>query len=331
MPPTTLCSAVIILAGLVLFTQAAVAQAEVPVSDPVESGQPQPKTTKQTTTPEDQRGTEQLPLTVKVLPNPRSQTEIAEEKRSSDEHAANERGLITATWILAGFTLLLALVAGAQVALFFWQLRLMRAGIADTKSAVYAAREGALAARDQANTAHVAMIDGQRAYVYPERVHWEYEGRLATMSIVAWKFFVHWRNWGNTPTKHAVQCSYETISTAEALPDGFDFAAVENPVELGQNVSFAPKAIIHGTHHRIPVYILQQIKDGNAFLYIWGWADYNDVFEGTTRRRTEFCFGVEVRGDVRSEKCQFAFPRYGPYNGTDDECSRQPVPYQNDP
>jgi hypothetical protein len=29
-------------------------------------------------------------------------------------------------------------------------------------------------------------------------------------------------------------------------------------------------------------------------LFVWGWIDYDDVFEGTPRRRTEFCFDVEA-------------------------------------
>jgi hypothetical protein len=97
-------------------------------------------------TASDHRGTDQVPLTVKVLPTPKSQAEISEEQRRADEHAANERGLTTATWVLAGFTLLLAFIAAGQIALFFWQLRLMRQGIDDAKEAADAATKAATAA-----------------------------------------------------------------------------------------------------------------------------------------------------------------------------------------
>src|SRR5690348_5385842 len=50
----------------------------------------------------DQRGTDQIPLTVKVLPTPKTQEEIDGEKHRADEHATNERGLTMATWALAG-------------------------------------------------------------------------------------------------------------------------------------------------------------------------------------------------------------------------------------
>jgi hypothetical protein len=69
--------------------------------------EPQSNASQQPTT-SDQRGTDQVPLTVKVLPTPKSQADIEDEKHRADEHAANERGLATATWVLAGFTLLLA-------------------------------------------------------------------------------------------------------------------------------------------------------------------------------------------------------------------------------
>ena len=91
----------------------------------------------------DERGTEQIPLVVKIIPAPKNQAEINEEKYRADEHAANERGLTNATWVLAGFTLLLAMVASGQIGLFFWQLRLMREGVNDARDAAKAAQTSA--------------------------------------------------------------------------------------------------------------------------------------------------------------------------------------------
>lgn len=75
---------------------------------------------------QDKRGTDEVPLTVKVLPSPDHQTEAAEEKRRADEHAAAEQDLSDATWKLAYFTFALSVFAAGQVALFWWQLRLIR-------------------------------------------------------------------------------------------------------------------------------------------------------------------------------------------------------------
>lgn len=104
----------------------------------------------------DQRGTDQMPLSVKILPSPKSQAGIEEEQRRADEHTANERGLTAATWTLAGFTLLLAFIASGQVALFIWQLRLIRDSLDDAKIAAEAARDGAAASRDHADIARTS-------------------------------------------------------------------------------------------------------------------------------------------------------------------------------
>jgi hypothetical protein len=60
----------------------------------------------------------------------------------------------------------LATVAAAQAALFVWQLRLMREGLDDAKTAASAARNGALAARDSADVAKLTMVARDRAYVH---------------------------------------------------------------------------------------------------------------------------------------------------------------------
>jgi hypothetical protein len=35
---------------------------------------------------------------------------------------------------------------------------------------------------------------------------------------------------------------------------------------------------------------IQKCAAGTHHYYLWGWVDYNDVFEDTPRRRSEFCF-----------------------------------------
>jgi hypothetical protein len=94
-------------------------------------------------TTEDKRGTEDVPLAVKILSGPDNQATADEQKRRANEHATAEKSLTDATWKLAWFTLSLVAVALAQVGLFFWQLR-------EIQKSSKAATAAAIAATEQA-------------------------------------------------------------------------------------------------------------------------------------------------------------------------------------
>lgn len=147
---------------------------EPPIPSAREPSRPQEpqSNTGQRPTGEDQRGTDQVPLSVKVLPTPKSQTEIREKQSRADEHAANERGLTSATWVLAAITLFLVLVGGGQLALFYVQLQYIRESLNDAKIAAEAARDGAIAAREHADTTKLSMIASDRAYVHQNGFRW---------------------------------------------------------------------------------------------------------------------------------------------------------------
>ena len=92
-----------------------------------------------------------ITLPVEIIPSKEHTSETADQKRQTKENAATENDLTDATWKLAYFTLALAIFASGQVALFFWQLGLIRESLDDAKIAAEAARDGAAAARDGAD------------------------------------------------------------------------------------------------------------------------------------------------------------------------------------
>ena len=168
-----------------------------------------------------------------------------------------------------------------------------------------------------------AMLMSNRAFVFLKKVEWQFIGDKSTHTITAWKFIPHWQNNGITPTKY--------------MKNRVNFAALENPIDLGYefpevgnseagHTTIGPGAIIHAAHIDVPAEVLEKVKNGKAHAYLWGWADYNDVFLGTSRHRTEFCFEIFVNGDPRAEDCQFFFQQHRQHNGTDDECLRKPQP-----
>jgi hypothetical protein len=133
----------------------------------------------------DQRGTDQVPFTIKVIPSetPKDKAEREErERRVKDEKAAIDKrladdtkrladetgNLATYTRWLDGITVFLFIAAVVQIALFVWQLRLIRASLDNANEATKAAREGAKAAQESADVARAtseAAIAFERPYV----------------------------------------------------------------------------------------------------------------------------------------------------------------------
>ena len=64
----------------------------------------------------------------------------------------------------------------------------------------------------------------------------------------------------------------------------------------------------------------QAVMRQERSLFVWGWIEYDDIFENTPRRRTEVCVQVEVNADCRS--CTPTV--VGLFNGADDDCHHKP-------
>jgi hypothetical protein len=92
------------------------------------------------------------------LPTEKSEADRQEERQRRE----NEIGLTNATWWLTRFTLLLAFVGIAQLALFWVQLGIIRKSLIDAKHAADAATKGAKAAELNAQ----ALIDAESAQMY---------------------------------------------------------------------------------------------------------------------------------------------------------------------
>ena len=68
---------------------------------------------------------------------------------------------------------------------------------------------------------------------------------------------------------------------------------------------------------------IKSLQDGSKHMFVWGWAEYDDVFEGTRRHRTEFCNEIVAVGDLNDYlKTSFNFPIYSRHNGADADCMK---------
>jgi hypothetical protein len=138
-------------------------------------GQSKQPPSKQTAQPPatDPRGTDQVPLAVKILPatDAKEQAEKSEhdrkEKAAIDEKLAFEtQRIANYTTRLAWFTLMLFGVAVLQAGLFLWQLGYMRKGMKDATIAARAASRSATATVAQAKVARNSAIKLQRPYIF---------------------------------------------------------------------------------------------------------------------------------------------------------------------
>lgn len=226
---------------------------------------------------------------------------------------------------VAAFTLLLALVALGQAGLFVWQLRYMLRGIVDAGVAAKAATKAANAAVEQVAITRNGTATTERAYVFCERIESTPTFKPKTEEVVRWGFRYILKNSGKTPTQYAIMNvnQWHGIKIGD-LPNDFRYPDYGNR----DRISIGPDATMHSTTFDLTVEQLQMIRDGDSRLYIWGWVEYNDIFDGTERHRSELCFEIMVVGNpIYNTPEAFRYRRHGPFNGIDDECFYRPQHY----
>jgi hypothetical protein len=227
---------------------------------------------------------------------------------------------------IAVFTLGLVLIAASQAALFVWQLGLMKDGVDDARIAAIAARDGALASRDSADTAKLALVASERAYVHYSGMKWISHTNGATGEVF-WRIRPMWTNAGNTPTRRLiVNVSY--VFRDERLPATHEFTVALDPAPAPATIY--PKGLIESQFNDVDGAVLQTIKDGAVHLYVVGVATYRDVFDGTPQRVTKFCvYATNITGDPTREwhdennPVHIMFGHFGAHNCSDEDCEIQ--------
>ena len=274
-----------------------------------------------------------MPLSVKVLPSPKSAEEMEREERERQEKSETDKrladeterladeaeNLTTTTRWLAGLLLLLFVAALGQMALFWRQLRLMRHAVDNAASA-------AGAARTSADTAEKTLITTQRAFVYPKSIGKDWFGPRRSKEpgeIVEWVFTPEWENSGTTPTKnglsHVSWKRFPKGSGPETIQFGDQWPAGSKREH--SRLFLPPKSSLSGQ----PVSIsASDLRSGDP-CFVWGWVEYDDIFDA--RHRSEFCVELELRGGPSTDPNAIAFRFYRLHNGADYECYRQPTPY----
>src|SRR2546428_13887982 len=172
-------------------------------------------------------------------------------------------------------------------------------GIYTLATIVYAVFAGGQwrAIRGQAHIAKEALITDKRAFVFAISLFYYWEpGPIA--GLYNFRLRPQWQNSADTPTKRmTVYTACEIRNTP--LPQGFAFVETTTPgtgllppknSQQGGVAPLPPQAAI------TPQDILD-VQAGRKFIYLWGWAKYFDVFSGTSKHVTRFCWLIVVTGD----------------------------------
>lgn len=182
--------------------------------------------------------------------------------------------------------ILLALFTGLLVMLGWIQARRMSETVA-------AAKESAAVAEKSARTAEEALIAGQRAFMFIREIKTFLHQDPETGKF-HWTIHPVWANSGNTPTRGlSINTSYRLLD--QPLPANYEFP--ESKENLIPTIA-GPRSMVEALPGTLSSEDLEAVQQGKKFFYIWGWAEYHDIFEGTKKRVTRFCNQlVEVDGN----------------------------------
>jgi hypothetical protein len=144
------------------------------------------------------------------------------------------------------------------------------------------------------------------------------EGRIHTYALAA---ILH--NGGQTPATN-VKINVSCQKLAKSLPN--DFAFPDSDL-FGYGV-IGPQGELHTPAIRIRENDLEPI-DAASDWYLWGWVEYDDIFDGTSRHQTEFCFLVDRRRLVPTNDFWIGFVPYSRFNAVDGDCMRPIEPHTN--
>ena len=90
--------------------------------------------------------------------------------------------------------------------------------------------------------------------------------------------------------------------------ESIDHDVPEIPVTIG------PRSDITTETQWFSIEQIAAIKNGTAELFLAGWIEYNDVFEGTPKHGVEWCFTVAIEGALQPGGCQARFDAFGEHN-----------------
>jgi hypothetical protein len=195
-----------------------------------------------------------------------------------------------------------------------------------------ASKESALAAKQSAEIARNALTAGQRAFISVS-IDAIPVVDIKTDKIAKWTFIPVWKNTGETPTRNMK--NHINIAIFEGpLDSKWDFpdcwsANIAPESRLPTPLGAAPKSNTYGHPVSVSIDDMMNViaRPKPQWLYMWGWAIYNDVFPNTPVHVTRFAVQIVVHGNPNDKaKISFTYEFLLKYNCSDEECEHQGYP-----
>lgn len=195
-----------------------------------------------------------------------------------------------------------------------------RAAIAEARRAADATKlvadgniAAAQAAKKSADISEQALHATQRAYVSAKPA-WSINVSKPTDAVINIGFWMVINNGGNTPALSLTNRS-AAVFLVKKGGEKFEYAKNIDPIVVPDiKTSIGPRSEITTDHHDFSIEHMAMVRDRTADLFLFGWLEYDDVFEGTPKHGAEWCFKISIEGKLRPGECQARFDAYDQHN-----------------
>ena len=248
------------------------------------------------------------------------QTPCDNPKSETDSDLCQQWRMAEAAEEMADWTLGQLISTSVEVVLIFIAI-----GVA--LYAGYWARRAAKAGDKTVKVASIAVQDTResnerqlRAYVCNRAVGWKRARDEATKQFTGFAVKIDWENCGTTPASRCLGYTNSSLFPEDTLPSDFAYPdATSGRSQVTEMGYIGPGQQIHSTLYFDPADI-KLVAQKKRYLFVWGWLEYDDIFEGSPRHRSETCVRVDISPDRQRGEPVIA----GPYNGIDGSCHHEP-------
>lgn len=231
------------------------------------------------------------------------------EKREAADLVAQQR-MAESTEDIVTVTQWQLWVGAAGIALLLFTLKL-------TRDANRAAVRAAKAAESAVKVTEISAERQSRAYIAIGQPIWKTLMAEDLKKINGFSYSILWENCGTTPARRCRSHAYQE-SFDGRIPDDFDYP--DKPVDRVSEKSHIGPKKDYQSIVGVSVADAQAAERGEKHIFVWGWIEYDDIFPGTPRHRTEVCVELIISNGGRN--CAPTIT--GPFNGADEDCHHKP-------
>lgn len=186
---------------------------------------------------------------------------------------------------------------------------------------VVVTRRQAVLTKKSVEVSREALISTERAFVFLNELTAQpmsITPRGKTIQVGLLVIKPHWANNGNTPTKNmTIRLGWKDTEADTDLPDDFAYDYQTEPAVM----FLGPKAFEWSKPINISGPIATSVIQDRRRFFIWGRADYWDIFPDTPPHFTKWCYRVQILNAEWPLSAPILIQpvAFGPHNGSDED------------